>query len=289
MFKSSNFTATEQISLSKEIALINVEATPFTSMLMAKGNIEKALSTVYTWKQKTLNTLGDISSVEGSDDITYFESARAELSNILEIFKVGVQVSGTADAMKSTQFASEVNDRLAELKVNMEKKFISGTKNDGSTTPFKRTMAGLIEQADAANAVPVTSTIVEADIKTAMRNLWNQNLSEGTVYAFLNADLKEQVDAIYADKYGYSHVTTDFGLLVDSINTNYGRVHFVLSKHIPADQVVFFNDSYVDLAYLRAPHFEPLAKSGDSTKGQIIAEATLKVASPKAVAVLTVS
>lgn len=287
-FKSTNFTAAEQISLAKEIAVIGVEATPFTSLLMAKGNIEKALSTVYTWREKTLNTLGDISAVEGSDDITFHESSRAELSNVLEIFKVGVQISGTADAMKSTQLSQEVTDRLLELKVNMEKKFLMGTKNDGSATPFKRQMAGLLNQQDVTNAVSVTGTIGEADIKKAMQNLWKQNLTSGTVYAFVNADIKEDIDSIYADKYGYSHVTTDFGLLVDSINTNYGRVHFVLSPHIPTNQVVFFNDSYVDLAYLRVPQVEALAKTGDNQKAQIVAEATLKVGSPKAVAVLTV-
>lgn len=287
-FTSNSFTESEQISLSQEIALIGVQVTPFTSMLMAKGNIEKALSTVYTWREKTLDNTEDLSAVEGSDDIVFYETARAELSNILEIFKKGASISGTAIAMKSNQFAEEVNDRLLELKINMEKKFINGSKADGSETPFKRQLSGLIEMADAVNAVDVTTSITEDDIKEAMRNLWNNDLAEGTVYAFLNADLKEQIDTIYADKYGYNHVTTDFGLLVDSINTNYGKVHFVLSKHVPADKVVFFNDAYVDLAYLRSPHFEALAKSGDSIKGQVIAEATLKVGSKKAVAVLTV-
>ncbi|MEC1715924.1 SU10 major capsid protein [Schinkia azotoformans] len=289
MFTSTNFTEKEQISLAKEIAVIGVESTPFTSMLMAKGNIEKALSTVYTWREKTLNTLDDISAVEGSDDITFFESARAELSNVLEIFKVGVAITGTAQAMKSTQLSQEVADRLLELKVNMEKKFLLGTKNDGSTTPFKRQMAGLLAQADVTNAVAVTGTIAEADIKQAMRNLWTKNLGAGNVYAFVNADLKEQIDSIYVDKYGYSHVTTDFGLIVDSINTNYGRVNFVLSSHIPADKVVFFKDTYVDLAYLRVPQVEALAKTGDNQKAQIVAEATLKVASPKAVGIITVT
>lgn len=287
MFKSTNFTQAEQISLSQEIALIGVQATPFTSLLMAKGNIEKALSTVYTWREKTLDHTDDLSAVEGSDDITFHETARAELSNILEIFKKGAQISGTAEAMKSVQFAEEINNRLLEMKINMEKKFINGLKADGSTAPYKRQLSGLIEFADTKNAV--VGLITEDTIKEAMRNLWNNDLAEGQVYAFLNADLKEKVDNIYADKYGYSHVTTNFGLLVDSINTNYGAVHFVLSKHVPADKVIFFNDSYVDLAYLREPHFEPLAKTGDSVKGQVIAEATLKVGTPKAVAVLTVS
>ncbi len=287
MFTSTNFTNAEKISLSQEIALIGVQATPFTSLLMAKGNVEKALSTVYSWREKTLDNAEDLSAIEGSDDITFYESARAELSNVLEIFKKGASVSGTAQAMASVQFASEINDRLLEMKINMEKKFINGLKADGSVTPFKRQLSGLIQMADAANAV--VGLVTEETIKEAMRNLWNNDLAEGQVYAFLNADLKEKVDAIYSDKYGYNHVTTSFGLLVDEINTNYGAVKFVLSKHVPVDKIVFFNDAYVDLAYLRDPHFEPLAKTGDSVKGQVVAEATLKVGSKKAVAVLTVA
>jgi Family of unknown function (DUF5309) len=289
MFKSTNFTNAEQISLAKEIALIGVQATPLTSMLMAKGNIEKALSTTYSWREKTLDSTDDISAVEGADTTEFFESARAELSNILEIFKKGAQISGTAIAMKSSQLAEEVNDRLLECKIAMEKKFINGIKKDGSVTPFKRQLSGLIEMADPSNAVSVTGAVTEDKIKEVMRNLWNQDLAEGTYYALVSADVKEDVDSIYKDRYNYNHVTTNFGLLVDSVSTNYGTVHFVLSKHVPADKMVVFNDSYLDLVYLREPAFSPLARTGDSVKGDVISEATIKVGSKKAVAVVTVS
>lgn len=290
MFISTNFTSSESISLSKEIAIIGVQATPLTSMLMAKGNIEKALSTVYTWREKTLDATEDISAVEGEDTTVFFESARAELNNILEIFKKGATISGTAIAMKNNQFAGEVNDRLLELKINIEKKLINGVKADGSLTPFKRQMSGLIEFADASNAVTQAGgAVVEQTIKDVMLNLWNQNLAEGQYFALVNADIKEQIDAIYSNNYSYNHVTTNFGLLVDSISTNYGTLNFVLSKHIPVDKMVVFNDSYVNLVYLREPHFEPLAKTGDSVKGQVVAETTLKVGSKKAVAVVTVT
>lgn len=289
MFKSTNFTNAEQISLSKEIALIGVQATPLTSMLMAKGKIEKALSTVYTWREKTLDNEADLSAVEGADTTVFYETARAELNNILEIFKKGASISGTALAMKSNQFAEEVNDRLLELKINMEKKFINGLKADGSATPFKRQMSGLIEFADPSNAVAVTGAVTEDHVKEVMRKLWNQDLAEGTYYAFVGADIKEQIDAIYKDRYSYQHKTTSFGLLVDEISTNYGNVQFVLSKHVPADKMVVFNEGYLNIVNLREAHFEPLAKTGDSVKGQVVAESTLKVGSKKAVAVVTVS
>jgi hypothetical protein len=287
MFKSTNFTQSELVNLSKEIAVVGVQATPLTSLLLSKG-AEKATSTIYTWREKTLSHDEDISAVEGEDTTVFTESGRRELNNVLEIFKKGVSVSGTAIAMQSNQFASEVNDRLLELKVNMEKKLINGVKDDGSTSG-KRKMSGLIEFADAANAVNVTGTVTEDHVKQVMRNLWNQDLAEGTYYALVNADIKEQIDAIYKDRYSYQHKTTNFGLIVDSIETNYGTLNLVLSKHVPADKMVVFNDAYINLVYLREPAFEPLAKTGDSVKGQVIAEATLKVASPKAVAVVTVA
>ncbi|MFJ5563635.1 SU10 major capsid protein [Lysinibacillus xylanilyticus] len=289
MITSTNgFTATESISLSKELALLGVQQTPFTSLLLSKG-VEKALSTIHTWKEKTLATDGETDSVEGADTVTFQQSSKREISNILQIFKRAVSISGTAQAMQSGKFNEEVADRLLELKIKLESVLINGLKKDGSKTPFIRQMSGVIEFGDASNNVAVTGAITESDIKTAMRNLWNQNLAEGQVYALINADLKEQVDAIYKDRYGYQHVTTSFGLLVDEINTNYGSVKFILSKHTPADKVVFVNDAYVNMIALREAHYENLAKTGDNTKGHVVGEYSLMVGSPKAVAVLTVT
>ncbi|MFJ7407578.1 DUF5309 family protein [Lysinibacillus sp. NPDC097868] len=76
--------------------------------------------------------------------------------------------------------------------------------------------------------------------------------------------------------------------MVDTLNTNFGVVNVVLSRYIPKENIVLFNDGYVDLVALRDAHFEPLAKTGDSVKGQVVGEYSLKVASPKAVAILKV-
>jgi Family of unknown function (DUF5309) len=287
MFKSTNFTDAERILLANEIAVIGVQSTPLTSLLMAKGKLEKATSTIYTWREKSLSHDEDISAEEGSETTNFTESARRQLNNVLQIFKKGASVSGSAQAMNAGQLSEEVNDRLLELKINLERALINSLKDSGEVSGIRK-MSGLIEFADQTNAVNVTGEVTEDTIKQVMRNLWNQDLAEGNYYALVNADIKEQIDAIYKDRYNYNHVTTNFGLLADSVNTNYGTVNLVLSKHVPADKAVFFNDQYIDLVSLRDAHFEPLAKTGDSVKGQVIGEYTLKVASPKGVAVVTV-
>lgn len=245
------------------------------------------MSTVYTWKEKSLATDGETDAIEGADTVTFQQSDKRELSNILQIFKRAVSVSGTAEAMQSTKFNEEIADRLLELKMKLETVLINGLKKDGSKTPFIRQMSGLIEMADNTNAK--SNSDVEALIKDGMRTLWNNKLTGGTYYAFVNADVKETIDGIYKDKYSYQHKETNFGLLVETINTNYGVVNVVLSRDIPANKIVLFNDSYVNMAALRPVTFTPLAKTGDSTKGHVVGEYTLKVGSPKAVAVLTVT
>lgn len=286
MITSTNgFTQSENISLAQEIALLGVQATPLTSLLLSKG-VEKATSTIFSWREKTLDDTSDITVEEGSDTTDFQQSVKRELNNILEIFKKGVSISGTATAMNNTRFSEEVADRLLELKINLEKKLINGLKDDGSVSGIRK-MSGLIEFADANNAV--SGKDVEKLIKDGMRKLWDNDLQEGTYYTFVNADVKEMIDNIYGDKYSYQHQTTNFGLVVDTINTNYGVVNVVLSKHVPADKIVLFNDATINLVALREAQFEPLAKTGDSTKGQIIGEYTLKVGTPKAVGVLTVT
>lgn len=286
-FKSSNFTPAESVSLSKELALIGVQSTPLTSILLSKGSVEKAMATVHTWIEKTLDTTEDISAVEGAETTVFQASVRRELNNILQIFKKAVSISGTADAMKRDQFPSEVADRLLELKINLEGILLNGIKDDGSVTGVRK-MSGLQEFADASNDVSGFDTDVEKVLQDGMERLWNQNLLDGEYYWFVDAGTKRFLDRYYKDAYGYTHKETNFGLIVNTVNTNFGLVNVVMSKHITEGKTILFNENYVDLVALREATFEPLAKTGDAERGQIVGEYTIKVGSPKAIARLTV-
>ena len=292
MFKTNNLTAGESISLAKELVTIGISDTPLTSLILAKGLTEKANGTVHTWREKSYDTTEDVSVIEGNDNPTFYQSGRAELSNVLELFQKGVSVSGTANAInvqgQGNLFSSEVVDRLTELKVNIEKQVTKGTKNDGSATPFVRRMQGLEGWADASNLVSgaASGVITEKEIKDTVKKLWDQGLPTGEYFGLVNANIKEQIDALYKGSYTYSQ-TNVFGIIVDVIRTNYGNLNLILSRHSSANKMTIFDASALALAFLRDPMFEALAKTGDAIKGQVIAEGTLKVASKKAVAQYT--
>jgi len=289
MIKTTGFTANENIDLSKEIAMVGVTDTPFYSLLLGKKLQDTTGSKITSWREKTLDTTADVSVEEGSETTVFQESARAEVSNICEIFKKAVSVSGTADASEITGisdlFSEEVNDRLIEMKVNVEKKLINGVKNDGSASPYVRKMDGILSFALAEQTVQAAAAIDETNFKATIRKLWDAGFSTGEYLAMANADMKEAIDNMYDMKYQYIAQENLFGLVVCKIQTNYGNVILVLNRHVPAKKLIVFNPNFFRVTYLRKPFFEMLAKTGDSVKGQVITEATLKCYNKKAIAV----
>ncbi|HDR7414087.1 TPA: DUF5309 domain-containing protein [Bacillus toyonensis] len=289
MLDSKKLTNLENNHLTDEITVVAPLSTPFMTLLMSKGQYVDTTAKIHSWREKTLD-FSDVTVTEGSEATNFVNGVRAEMSNVLEIFLKSTQVSGTAQATGKVGdlFAQEINDRLAEVKVAIEKKLINGVKDDGSVSGIRK-MDGLLKMADAGNLFTGTTSgqVTEEEIKMLARKLWNAGVENGEIYALVNADIKEKIDALYKDSYQYQHVTNDFGLVVSSINTNYGVINFVLDRHVPADKIVAFDLNSVNIAFLRQPQFEELAKTGDSIKGQIISEATLEVGSKKAVAVYT--
>lgn len=293
MLTTANLTTQENISLSKEMSLIAATDTPLTTLLLANGQIEKATGKIHTWRERTLDATANITVAEGADadPDTFTKSTRVELSNVCQILLKTTAVSGTAQATAGTSvtdlFSQEINDRLIELKINLEKQLLTSTKDDGSVSGV-RAMAGLTSWVDANNVITPAEALTEDHIKGLAKALWTQG-TNGRMVCFLNADMKEAVDALFADKYSYVHSTNDFGLVVSTYNTNYGQLQFILNRHMPEDQIICVNLDALKIAFLREPQFELLGKVGDSIRGHVVTEATLRVASKKAVASFTLA
>lgn len=287
MLDSKKLTTQENIHLTDEIALVAPIATPFFTLLMSKGLYVDSKGKFHTWREKTLDGTADITVDEGVDATQFVQSERAELNNVMEIFYKATSVSGTAQSTGAVNdlFTQEINDRLIELAIGMEKKLINGVKNDG--TSGKRQMDGLLKFVDTGNVVngATKDVLTEKEVKELVKKLWTAGNENGEFYALVGAELKDQIDELYKDRYSYQHVTTDFGITVDSVNTSYGKINFILDRHMPADKIVAFDVNALKVAFLRQPQFQTLGKTGDNDKGQVVAEATLEVGSKKAVAV----
>ncbi|MEK4946554.1 SU10 major capsid protein [Carnobacterium sp. FSL W8-0810] len=285
MLDTTKLTTQENINLSDTIGLVSPKATPLFSLLLQGGRKITAGAKYHVWREKTLDN-SNATALEGAIP-SFVNSGRKELNNVTQIFLKGTEVSGTAQATTETGVTdlllSEINDRQVEIAIAIEKALLSGSKNDGSNGEA-RTMDGLINW--VGNTIEADSVITEKDIRSLAKALFEAGNEEGEFYAFVNADMKEAIDEIFADKYSYVHKTNEFGIVVDEIQTSFGTINVVLDRFVPKNQVIAVNIDALKLAMLREPHYEELAKLGDKISGQIIGELTLECASKKAVAVL---
>lgn len=284
---TNDLTNLENIYLSDEIALVAPRQTPLMTLLLANGKREKTLAKIHSWREISADMDADSTAKEGADAGEGVASKRAELSNICQIFSKTIKVSGTVDATKTSKdiFAQETETKLIELKADIERNLLNATQNDGSDGNARK-MNGLLNWAHDDNKV--NEAVTEKSIKELAKRLWQQGFEGENIYLFVNADLKEQIDAIYDAKTSYQHKIDQYGVVVNQIETNYGVLNLVLDRYMPADKALALDLDQISLRFLREIKLEKLGKTGDSRSALLVGELTTEVGSKKAVAVLTV-
>ena len=285
MIKRSSFLENEVVDLTEEIKLVSPTDTPLTTMLMARGQVEKATDITVTWRERELNTNRGTLKMEGADAGEVITSTRGSLNNVCQIIEKVTQVSGTARALKpkgiGDTFDAEVQDRLIETKRDLEWYFLNGTKTlESDGTP--RQMAGLINLVNANNVVTTAGVLTENHILDALQKMWDKG-AQGEYFAFVNATQKRAINALAkADGnvrwvVDNGSVANKYGIAVSQIVTDFGTVNLVLDRYMDNNSILIVDLDEVKIAELRPTFYEDLPKAGDYYKGHIINESTIKL------------
>lgn len=284
MIKREDFLANEVVDLTEEIKLVSPTDTPLTTMLMARGAVEKANDITVTWRERELNTNRGTLKLEGSEAGDVIKSTRGSLNNVCQIIEKVTQVSGTARALNpkgvGDAFDAEVKDRLIEVKRDLEWYFLNGAKTlESDNTP--RQMAGLINLVNANNVI-ATDALKEEDFLDALQKSWEKG-AHGEFFSFVNATMKRAINDfakagnnIRFDMNNGS-LTNAYGVGVSKIVTDFGTVSLVLDRYMDAKTILNVDLDEVRIAELRPTFYEDLPKAGDYHKGHVINESTIKL------------
>ena len=292
MKKHANVLTGELLDLTSEIALLSPTDTPLTTLLYSMGKTVGATDITVSWREKELHkpsSMTDNLMLEGAEAPESVHSTRTMKSNICQIMSKATSVSGTLNALNpygiGNEYAQEINDRLLELKRDMEYFFISGTKAvESGSTP--RQMNGLMNL--VGHSIDVESgDITEEILVDAMQKMWECGVSSENIYAFCGATVKRKINKLLADntatrisaELGQRH---PLGIMVDRLVSDFGDFNLVLNRHMPENAILIVDLNEVEIATLRPVFFQELAKTGDYTKGQIITENTIKLLNSKA-------
>lgn len=262
-------------------------------ILLSNGNCEKAMAETFVWRQEDNRTIEDDligGRLEGADLVAAGDAPkRKKLTNNCQIFTRSASISGTAMALNplgiEDHLAKELEAQMILLKRGLNKCLIEGTLQDEDREENKpRKMNGLL------NLVGVTkdcsgATLTAEHIESALEEMW-ANGDGSDKLCLVNASVKKKLNKIYADvpeaMMQIQAGNNTFGVLAQSVVTDFGTIHIVLDRCIPTDQIVLVKPSELVLATLRPFEVIDDPKTFDGIKKTIIGEYGLKVRNTKA-------
>lgn len=271
--------------------------TPFLSMC---GKSE-ATQTLHEWQTDTLASPAENAALEGADTTAFSESFTTELSNKTQILRKGINVSGTAQAVKqagvSRQYAYQMALRTRELKKDVEYALLQNKvarADNGSSEG--RLMTGLpcwmqtnyaTEDGTRASlpgtacTAGTTRVPTEAMLKALLTDIYNAGGNPDRI--MMAPDIRVKMSEVLSggttrmDKAERRKATA----VIDVYVSDFGALKLVPNRvqaFEPFSKTCAFvlDPQYWKVAYLRGFTEERLAVTGDSLKGHVLVECTLE-------------
>lgn len=229
----------------------------------------------------TIEILHD-NSIEGADARQAFAQTRTRPYNMAQIFDATVLVSGSQEKMVKAGIASTESDyqverRLEELKIQVERSLITGTRVDGSSTAF-RSMGGLFHYISSNKTNRSSAAITEAMIEADARASFDAGGSPGIIVC--NSFQAEKISNIYDTRIRTEVEEILGGAQIQRIQlpvAGMGELAIIVDRWVPMHEYYIIDVSKVFLGVWRPFAMTELAKTGDSVKSQVLGEYTIIV------------
>lgn len=285
---------------------ISPEETPFYSACKKV----KASNTFHEWQTDALRSSAANAHIEGDDTAAGAATATSRLGNYTQIFKNAVSIPDTDEGLKKAGRAAEIAYQTLKIakeqKLDIEKAlFDNNARAAGNSTTARElagapawlitnTVFGANEGADPTGdgtdaRTDETSTLIAFDqdrFDTVMQSIWEQGGKPDVVYlsAFqMNKALgfegmNNQRSTIGAAVGGTNAVVNAMDVYV----TPWGTVEFVPTRENRSRDVFIMQSDMWAVGVLRPTKNSALAKTGDSTRRQVLTELTLVCKNEKA-------
>lgn len=258
-----------------------IKAWARTTNLLTVVRAYNSTATAAHSSSASVEILGDL-GIEGATARTAFAQTRTRPYNVTQVFDATVQITGTQEAISAAGVIQSESDyqaeqRMRELKIQIERSLISGTRVDGSTSTF-RSMGGLwhyisTNKANASSAA-VSEDNIDSDIKVC-RDAGGQPsvlLANTTQMKKINALYKDRIRSTPEGIFGGANIQRIY-----SPNAADGELALITDVWVPQHEYYILDMSKLFLAELRPFKTKPLAETGDSKLQQVICEITLEV------------
>jgi hypothetical protein len=239
---------------------------------------------LHQWLKDTLKTPGDNAYVEGVDASYPDRTDPTRLTNWSQIIRQGFSVSDTERNVVSAgfndRFAYESTKAMKEWKQDAEFAVLRGSLACGSGSSARR-MKGIktwLTITTSSSGVSLTETILNDRLQT----VWEAGTEVNALYAPMY--LKRKISGFTANSTKFTQ-NDDRRLVnaVDVYQADAAKMVKLFAHRFMSGQVgdvnsdlMGINEEFFRLAYLRKPQMRELAKTGDATNGEVVAELTVE-------------
>ena len=304
---SNTFDSYDSVGIREDLQDVIYQISPEETPFYSACKKVKASNTLHEWQTDTLRASADNKHIEGDDTTSEARAATTRLGNYTQIFKNSVSIPDTDEGLKKAGRAAEIAYQTLKIakeqKLDIEKAlFANNARVAGSAsvarelagapawlvtnTTFESGNSGANPTGDGTDARTDDGTAVafdQARFDATMQSIWAEGGKPDSVYlsAFqMNKALgftgnNNQRSAVQA---GDEKVVKSLAVYV----TPWGTVEFVPTRENRSRDVFIMQNDMWAVGMLRPTKNTALAKTGDSTRRQVLTELTLICKNEKA-------
>lgn len=247
-----------------------------------------AYSALHQWPVRNIARYSSEQSVaEGNDAGEPTGDAPTRSDNFTAVFQQVVKVSGSEAAVRRALPGSAMDDekkiKLLRLKAAMEWSLLNGSKASGASGTA-RTMAG-INGCISTNLTARSSgtSMSTTELEDILQNSWDA-VADGFVADVILCPMgiKRKIAGFTTGVTRYTdqpdHIYNNVAIYESSSGVVKVIPHKDVNNTAGTTHVYAIREEFFKMAFLtgREPKYEPLAKTGDSERGQYITELTLE-------------
>ena len=273
--------------------------TPLLNMISAKAvkteNFQFPTGVEYAHENAGQPTISETDSLTAPTAVSY---VRIQNSNVTQIFQEKISVSymaqsnagrltgiNTAGAQNSVTNELDFQVRRAMEKIarNVEYTFLNGAYQLSDASNVANKTRGLLALTDSAatnlTSNNVAAALTQTNLNAAFKAAYDAGADFTDMVLFCNSTVKQMLSVIYNDQKGVRlpESRTAGGFNLETIETDFGVMHIVIDRFMPADKLLGVDISCVRPVEQDVPgkgnfFLEPLAKNGAAEEYQIFGQ-----------------
>lgn len=221
--------------------------------------------------------------VEGDDPEAPRSVDRTTNFNYTQIMQE--QVAATRTARKrdiyggADPYDHELEKKFKELAIRSERAFVFGQRSISGDSQ-KRQMGGLFYYI-TTNTASGTSANAKTVLNDIIRKVYEAGgtATDAMVSPAVKAAISTNVDASLRQS---TVSETKGGSVIETFQSDFGTLNLTVNRFFPKTKGIVMDKQYITKAVFDPFFHELLAKTGDSDKGEIVGEHSLKVKNEKA-------